>query len=369
MKIGRGLHQPDYTLIIVMIMIVGVGLILLWSASAVISYQKFQDSYYYLKHQILFGLIPGVILLFLCSKINYNFFRKISFILFLGTIILLLLVFVPEIGYSCGKTRSWLKLGGISFQPSELLKIALIIYLAAFFEKQGKKIKSFSQGFLPFIFILGIVALLLIMQPDIGTLGIVILIALVIYFVAGAKIGHLFLIILAGALGLFLLIKTASYRMERFMVFLNPSVDPQGIGYHINQALIGIGSGGMFGVGLGHSRQKFAYLPEVYGDSIFAIIAEELGFILTVGLIILFVALAIRGFKIAKNAPDKFSQLVAVGITSWIIFQTFINIMAMIGLIPLTGLPLPFISYGGSALAVLLASMGILINISKQTVR
>ncbi|MDD4606845.1 MAG: putative lipid II flippase FtsW [Patescibacteria group bacterium] len=363
-------HNPDYTLIIISAILVIVGIVMLCSASTVIAYQKFGDGYFYLKHQILNGLLPGLILFFICYKIKYDFFRKNSFLFLMFTLVLLLLIlFVPSLRPENVNAKSWLSLGELSFQPSELLKLTLILYLSAWFEKIGKGISNFKQGFLPFIIILVLVSGLIIAQPDIGTLSIIILIALSLYFTAGAKISHVIGIVSAGIVSLGSLILIAPYRIQRFLVFLNPSLDPQGIGYHINQALIGIGSGGILGVGLGHSRQKFIYLPEVIGDSIFAIIGEELGFILTILIVVLFIFLTLRILKIAQYAPDKFCQLTAIGVASWIIFQAFANIMAMLSLMPLTGLPLPFISHGGSALMVLLASLGLLFNMSRYTTR
>lgn len=209
---------------------------------------------------------------------------------------------------------------------------------------------------------------LIFLQPDVGTMTIIVMIAMMIYFVAGASIKHLFAMGAAGIAGLAVLIKIAPYRAARFTVFLHPEIDPQGIGYHINQALLAIGSGGVFGLGFGHSRQKHLYLPEVIGDSIFAIIAEELGFIIVVIVLLLFLALIYRGYQIARNSHDVFGKLVVAGIISWIGFQSFVNISAMVGLLPITGLPLPFVSYGSSSLIVLFAAMGIVINISRQTV-
>lgn len=360
-------HQPDYILITILTIIIIFGLIALSSASTVVSYQKFHDSYYFLKHQILFGLIPGLILLFLALKINYNEWKKFSLPLLIISILFLIAVFIPNIGTGYGKAKSWINLAGFSFQPTELIKLVLILFLATWFEKKEKEIKKFSQTILPFLFLLGIICFLIILQPDIGTMSIIIFVALAILFTAGVKFWHFLLIILSGLGLLGLLIKIAPYRLARLIVFLNPELDPLGIGYHINQAFLAIGSGGIFGLGLGHSQQKFQYLPEVIGDSIFAIIAEELGFIISAGLIILFLILIFRGFKIAQNAPNEFAKFTAVGIVSWFGFQIFINAAAMVGLVPITGIPLPFISYGGTSLAISSAAAGILINISKYT--
>jgi len=361
------IYKPDYILMTIIGIIIVFGLTMLSSASAAMAYQKFQDSYHFLKRQIIIGLIPGLILFFLFFNIDYRKWKKISLPLLVFSLLLLIAVFLPFIGFSHGGSRRWISLGGFVFQPSELMKLTLLLYLAALFEKRLENIKNFSYGFLPFLILLGIISLLIILQPDIGTLFIIAITATIIFFAAGGRFLHLAFLGLMSFSTLAVLIKIAPYRMARFTVFLNPEIDPRGIGYHINQALLAIGSGGIFGLGLGNSRQKFLYLPEVSGDSIFAVIAEELGFIFTTGLIILFVILTLRGFKIAKKSPDVFGKLVAVGITSWFVFQAFINIGAMLGLLPLTGLPLPFVSYGGSAMVVSLMAFGILMNISKQT--
>jgi len=359
--------QPDYVLIILFGILIFFGLIMLSSAGTVIGYQKFKDSYYFLKHQMLYGFLPGLILLYIFSKIDYHKWKKIAFPLLIFSIVLLLLVFIPGIGASYGtNAKSWINIFGFSIQPSEIVKLTFLIYLAAWLDKRSDKdIKDVSAGLIPFLISLGIIALLIILQPDIGTMSIIILISLVVFFVAGASILHLAEIGTAGLIFLAILVKAAPYRAARLTTFLHPELDPQGIGYHINQALLAIGSGGIFGLGLGHSRQKFQYLPEVTGDSIFAVTAEELGFIFTAFLIILFLAIVYRSFSLAQNSPDKFGKLMIVGIISWFIFQAFINIGAMLGLLPITGIPLPFISYGGTALMTSLAALGILINISK----
>lgn len=363
-------HQPDYLFLGLVFVIVIFGLIMLSSAGTVVSFQKWQDSYYYFKHQIFYGLIPGVILFFICFRINYLAWRKLAPFLLILSFILLLLVFIPGLEVFDSKAKSWINLRLFSFQPSEIIKLTYILYLANWIEKQGQvKIKDLNFGFLPFLAVLGLIMVLIALEPDFGTMSVIVLIALIIYFVAGARIRHLASFILAMS-GLFLvLIKIAPYRLARFTTFLNPSFDPRGIGYHINQAFLAIGSGGWFGRGFGLSRQKFRYLPEPIGDSIFAIIAEELGFIVCLVFLLLLLALFLRGYKIAKNCPDKFSKIVVVGIISWFMVQTFFNIGAMVGLLPLTGVPLIFVSYGGTSLAVALAAVGIVANISRWTIR
>jgi cell division protein FtsW len=275
-----------------------------------------------------------------------------------------------------GGASRWLNLGVFTFQPSELLKLTFILYLAVWlarpsFAKQnlgGSNTKNrISQTFIPFLIVLGVIAILLILQPDISTLGVIGLSALALYFIAATPVWQTFLIVLAGIGGLIALIKYEPYRFNRLLVFLKPETDPMGIGYQIKQALIAVGSGGVMGVGLGMSHQKFGFLPQSIGDSIFAIFAEETGFVGALILISLFLIFAWRGFKIAKDSKDKFHQLLVTGITFWITLQAFINIGSMVGILPLTGIPLPFISYGGTALVNELIAMGILLNISKQT--
>ena len=355
----------DRKLLYTLFALIIFGLIMIASAGISVSRVRFGDPYYFFKHQLLYGVLPGLAVLYVTQKINYNFWKKISFPFFIVSLILLVMVFVPGFESRIYGASRWLKLGIFSFQPSEMLKLSIIIYLAAWLESRNEKVSDFYEGLVPFFSIVGIISFLLIKQPDIGTLGAIILIAVSIFFVSGAKLKHLILMGTAG-IGVFLvLIKTEAYRLNRLLVFLHPELDPRGVGYQINQALLAIGSGGVFGVGLGHSLQKFNYLPEPVGDSIFAIIGEELGLVGCLFLLGLFIYLAIRALRIAKSAPDQFSRLMATGIVSWIIFQAFINIAAISGLMPLTGIPLPFISYGGTSIIFLLAAMGILLNISK----
>ena len=360
-------HAPDYPLIITTGVLLLFGLIILSSASSVIGFEKFGDTFFYLKKQLLFGLIPGLILLLVLSKIDYHVWRKYSHWLMLASVALLLAVFIPGLGAEYGGSRSWLIIGGFSLQPAEVVKLTFLLYLAAWLERRSAGIKQVSYGLIPFTVILGLIAILVILQPDVGTVSIIIVMSLAVYFVAGAPWSHILTMLAGLAAGFYTLIKVAPYRAARLAVFFDPSLDTQGIGYHLKQSLLAIGSGGIFGLGLGHSRQKFAYLPEAAGDSIFAIAAEELGFLLTTALIILFVYFIMRGLRIARYAPDIYGRLLATGIITWLGWQTIVNIGAMLGLLPITGIPLPFISYGGTALTIILAAIGILINISKQT--
>ncbi|MFA5134711.1 MAG: putative lipid II flippase FtsW [Patescibacteria group bacterium] len=360
------LHKPDYAILIIIGIIVVYGLIMLSSASSVLAFDKYGDSNYFLKHQLLFGVLLGIIGFLIASKIDYHLWSKLALPILVINILLLLAVFIPGIGFEYGGARRWINLGFTLLQPTEVLKLTFILYLSVLFAKNKEGIKEAAYGLVPFLIILGSIIFLIMLQPDMGTMTVIAITGVAIFFIAGAPIKHLAWIML-GATGLFLvLIKIAPYRAARLTVFLNPALDPQGVGYHINQALLAIGSGGLFGLGLGHSRQKYLYLPEVTGDSIFAVIAEELGLFFSIALIILFISFLYRGLQIAKKAPDTFGKLVSVGIVSWIVLQAFINIAAMVTLLPLTGIPLPFISYGSSALATSLIAIGILINISKQ---
>lgn len=363
------MHKPDYVFIGLIGVIVVFGLIMLSSASSAVAYEKFGDNYWYIKHQIVFGLLPGLVAFFIMARTDYRKLRKYALPFLVASIVLLLLVFIPGLGAGYGSAKSWINVAGRSLQPSEIVKLTFLIYLAAWLgpKRGGREMEDTSASFIPFIAAFGIIVILMALQPDIGTLSVIAATSLVIYFAAGAPLLHLSWITGAGALLFFILIKLAPYRAARLMTFLHPELDPQGVGYHINQALLAIGSGGIFGLGLGLSRQKFQYLPEVAGDSIFAIIAEELGFLLAVGLVVAFIFLAIRGFKIARGAPDGFGRLMAIGITSWFVFQAFINIGAMVGIMPLTGIPLPLVSYGGTALTVCLAATGIMAGISRCT--
>lgn len=360
-------HQPDYLLITIIGLLLALGLVTLSSASSAVAYQKFQDTYYYLRRQFLFGVLPGLALLFLFSRIDYRRWKKFALPLIVVSLGLLAAVFLPGIGFSYGQAHRWVRLGGFIFQPAEIVKLTFLLYIASWLERKGAELNDLNFGFLPFVILLGLVSALIILQPDVGTVGIIIIMATLTYFVAGARIYWMGILVGGGASLLFALIKLAPYRLARLATFLNPELDPRGIGYHMKQALVAIGSGSLFGLGLGHSRQKFLYLPEVISDSVFAVIAEELGFIITSGIIILFIFLAFRGLRIARYAPDSFGRLLSVGIISWIVGQAVINMAAMLGLVPLTGLPLPFISYGGTALVAAMAASGILINISKHT--
>ncbi|MDF1497884.1 MAG: putative lipid II flippase FtsW [Patescibacteria group bacterium] len=357
----------DKTLLITVLILSVFGLIIISSASVVVSYNNFEYNHYYSLHQFLYGFLPGIILLLLIQKIDYRIFKKYAVYFLIITMILLFVVFIPDLGFGLKGANRWINIAGISVQPSEFVKLTFILYLAAWLEKNKKNTKDFSKLLVPFILVLLAIVIPLILQPDVGTLIIIVLTAVIMYFISGARINHIVIIAMGSIFSLFILLKIAPYRMNRFMVFLYPEMDPQGIGYQINQALLALGSGGIFGLGFGRSRQKFNYLPEPIGDSIFAITGEELGFIGLLFLLSLFLIFTLRGYKIASRASDNFGRFIAVGITSWIIFQALVNMAAIISLIPLTGIPLPFISYGGSALITSLMGVGVLLSISRYS--
>ena len=359
-------HAIDYTLLALTMGLLVFGLAMLTSASGPLGYDKFADTYWFIKHQLLNGVLPGLVAMFILMRIPYMVWKKLSPILLIISIVLLVLVFIPGIGADYGSAKSWISVFGFGIQPAEIAKLTFLLYLAAWFENRAAKdVKSVGAGLVPFLTVLGIVMVLMILQPDVGTMAVIVAMALAVYFVAGAPWTHL-LGLGGGGIALFLLlIKFAPYRAARFTTFLHPELDPQGIGYHINQALLAVGSGGLLGMGFGHSRQKFQYLPEVAGDSIFAVIAEELGFIISAAFIALYVFFAKRMFRVASLAPDKFGQYIVIGVVAWLIFQAFVNIGAMLGLMPITGVPLPFVSYGGTSLVISLAAMGIVLNVSR----
>ncbi|PIR41861.1 MAG: putative lipid II flippase FtsW [Candidatus Yanofskybacteria bacterium CG10_big_fil_rev_8_21_14_0_10_37_15] len=351
--------------ILILIMVV-FGLAILSSAGLPESQDKFGSSYYFVKHQFLYGVIPGLFGLILFSWFDYKFWKKVSLPLLFGSLFLMVLVFVPNIGHGLKGATRWLNLGPFTIQPAEILKLCLIIYLAAWFSNRGDRKKNWSYGAAPFFIIMAFIILLLYLQPDIGTLIVVLMIGGGIYFLSGRSWKEIISVGIIAAILLSVFAISSSYRWDRIRAFMNPEEDPRGISYQINQSLIAIGSGGLFGVGFQNSSQKQGFLPEVLNDSVFAIIAEELGYIGSVAVIIMFVLLSFLITQIAKSAPDKFAALFVMGMNVWVISQAFVNVAAISGLVPLTGIPLPFISYGGTAIAVLLSGLGIVLNVAKK---
>lgn len=315
--------------------------------------------------QLGLGMGLGIILLVITSKIHYAKWKKYALPVFIFSFFLSLLVFAPYLGFEHGGAKRWLSLGAFSFQPSELLKFGFVVYLASWISSRKEDIKSIKFGFVPFLVITGFVSLILVMEPDLGTLGVIAITGLAMFFIGGGKVSHAAAAVLIGLIILGGLVLLKPHAMSRVTVFVNPSLDPQGIGYQVRQSLIAIGSGGLFGRGFGMSVQKFNYLPEPIGDSVFAVFAEEFGFIGSLFLISLFLFFLFRGFSLSSRAPDSFAGLLGSGIVILIVVQSFINIGSMAAVLPLTGLPLIFVSQGGSALAITMAEIGVLLNISK----
>lgn len=339
-------------------------------ASASLGLAAREDKNYYLPilKQIALGGGVGFIFLIITSKIPYKKWKTISLPLFLFSFILTVLVFESHFGFEHGGAKRWLSfgIGNFTFQPSELLKIAFVIYLASWLSKRQKEMHSFKKVFLPFLAILGFISIVLILQPDMGTLGVIAFTSLFLFLLAGGKITHAGLVILLGVILFSTLIFFKPYLKERVNVFLNSTYDIQGAGYQLNQSKIAIGSGGILGKGFGKGLAKFNYLPEPTGDSIFAVIGEEFGFMGTSFLIFLFLCFLFKSLRIAVKTTDLFGRLLVSGIAILITVQSFVNMYAVVGLIPLTGLPLIFISQGGSALALTLAGVGIILNVSRN---
>lgn len=315
--------------------------------------------------QVLFGIIGGSIALFITSTIHYRFWRQYAFYICLVSVFITFLVFIPGISLNHGGAHRWIVLGPISFQPAEILKISFIIYMATWLSGMKHTLHKFKTGTLPFIGLIAGVGVPLLMQPDTDTYLIIVSASVAMFIIAGGRIRDVLLMGITGFILIVILAFTRSYIMDRIQVFLHPSLDPQGSGYQITQSLIAVGSGGIVGRGFGQSIQKFEYLPEPISDSVFAVFAEEFGFVGSTLLILLFTVFALRGYRIATHAPDLFGMLLVVGIITLIIAQVILNIAAMLAIVPLSGLPLPFISKGGTALLMLLASIGIVLNVSK----
>jgi len=368
----------NYYFLAASILLISLGILFLANLSAPASLRVSGNTNYYLFKQ-LFALCVGLVLALVAYKIPLQFVKKvIPFILGIN-ILLLIALFFPVIGVEHWGASRWINIGGFSLQPSELLKITSVLFLSAwlsnrvsekqvkgFFKKAKDGYSNFVSIFLPILFFLAIISAILLFQKDLGTLGIVVTALLAVYFVAGTPLWHTILLVVTGILGALVFIKIEPYRMQRLIVFLNPEADPLGIGFQLRQSLLAIGSGGIFGKGWGLSVQKFGSLPQAMTDSMFAILGEETGIIGCVILVSLFVFFFWHGIRIAKEANNRFSKMAATGIMTWLVIQSFMNIASTIGLFPLTGIPLPFFSYGGTHLIAELVGIGILLNISKN---
>ncbi len=355
------LHPPDRWLILVTVALSLFGLLMVYDSSVAIALRDFFDQYHFVRDQLRW-LVFGFLAFGIFSLIDYHFWYRLALPLLVGSLVLLLAVFVPGLGIRALGAQRWLNLGFLVVQPAELAKLALVIYLSAWFSFHEK------GRLIPFLLLLAMIVGLVILEPDLGTAIIILATAVIIYFLSGAPIFQLLLLVPVLVAIVFGLAIVSPYRFARIMTFLNPESDPLGASYQVRQAILALGSGGFWGVGIGKSRQKYEYLPEANTDSIFAIIGEEVGFLGASALIGGFLFLISRGFKIARRSPDQFGRLLALGISVWIAVQVAINLAANVALVPLTGVPLPLISYGGSGLVVVLAALGILVNISRQRI-
>lgn len=338
------------------------GLVMLASASSIVAYNTYNDTYYFFKRQFV-AIVAGGALFWFFSKVDYRKWRLFALPAFIVSILLLLLVFIPGLGREINGSRSWINVFGMSVQPAELVKLCFIVYLAALFEKAEETAKRFKT----FLLIFGLLAVLMLLQPDPGTLFILTAVSFGMYYIGGGKLKHIIICAIIGVMGLAVLVNLPGqgYRLDRFRCFMDQSRDTDSACYQINQSLIAIGSGGITGRGLGESRQKFLYLPEVQNDFIFAIIAEEAGLIGSAIVIILFVMLAQRAARTGRQAPDAFGRNIAAGVMIWISAQVFLNIGGITNFLPMTGVPLPLISYGGTAIVALLSGLGLVANISR----
>lgn len=351
-------------LFIVSTILICIGIVMIYSASSIYAWERYKDSFFFLKRHLSF-LAIGAVLGFLVMRVDYRKFRCFARPLVLLSLLLLLLVLIPGIGREVSGARRWFRFKFISFQPSELANMAVIIYIADFIARRGDTIKTFLKGFFPPMCVLGITALLILMQPDLGTTLAICVLVFIMLFIAGIRVSYLLSVVLASIPMLYILIFSVPYRKTRIMAFLNPWLDPKGSGFQIIQSQIALGSGGAFGIGLGHSRQKLFYLPAAHTDFIFSIIGEELGLIGTISVIILFIIFIQQGLKIIKNANDKFGYFLSLGLILLISLKVVINIGVSCGIFPTKGLPLPFISYGGSSFIFDIISVGILMNIAR----
>jgi len=339
---------------------------MVFSSSSVWALYQHNDSLYFLKRQMAWAFLGFLAMIFFMNYDYWNFKKHEKAIVFI-MFFLLVIVLIPGIGIELNNARRWIGIGSLTIQPSELAKLGMVIYLAGGLERKHKDITSFFKGVIPFILVMGVVCGLILIEPHLSAAALIGMSTIIILFVAGAKMSHIFSLASLGIVAVAVLTFTKGYRMRRYLSFLDPWSDIKDSGYHIVQSLYALGSGGLIGVGLGHSRQKFFYLPEPQTDFIFAIIGEELGFLGAVFVIIMFVFLIWRGYRTAITAPDLFGKLLAAGITTFIALQFIINIAVVTASMPVTGMPLPFISYGGSSLIITMTQVGILLNISKYT--
>jgi len=356
---------PDLWLFGAAVVLLSVGVVMVYSASAVIAADRFRDPYFFLRKQLFWALL-GAAGLWVATRIDYRRLQHWVLPLLIVAVALLLLVLIPPLGQAINGTRRWIRLGPVSFQPAELAKLALVAYLAAFLARRKEPLGGFRQGLLPPLAVAGVLAALVLAQPDLGTCLTLIALTFALLFLAGGRATYLGLLAASALPLIALAVWMAPYRLRRIMAFVDPWADPRGSGFQIIQSWLALANGGVLGQGIGGSRQKLFYLPEPHTDFIFAVIGEELGLVGATAIVALFAILVWRGFRIGLRAPDPFGAYLALGITLLIATQTLVNLGVVTGLLPTKGLPLPFISFGGSALLVTMLSTGLLLNISQH---
>jgi cell division protein FtsW len=355
----------DLIIVLMVVALTCFGVVMVYSASSVMATKKFHDGFYFLKRQGIYAFL-GFAAMAVSMRIDYGVWRKAAVPVLLACLVLLVLVLIPGIGGSAGGSSRWIRLPGFSFQPSEMAKIAFIMYMAYSLDKKQDKVRFFSSGFLPYMVVLAVMLLLLLKQPDLGsslTLGAV---AMVMLFAAGTRLAYIFSMIMLALPFLYYAVMHVDYRRRRIMAFLNPWEDPMNTGFQIIQSWIAVGTGGVFGQGLGEGKQKLFYLPEAHTDFIFSVVGEELGFIGVMVIAAMFILLIHRGIRVALYAEDNFGRSLAFGITTLIGLEAFVNMAVVTGIFPTKGLALPFVSYGGSSLIITLFAVGILLNISSR---
>lgn len=343
-------------------MLTVTGLVVVYSASFVIGLARFGDPNYFVIRQAIWAAI-GTLLLIAAMRTDYHKLKPLALPIMALTIIALVAVLV--IGVEGGGARRWIGFGELTVQPAEFAKLTVIIYLAAWLASKGDELRSFEHGLVPFVIIIGLLGALIMLQPNLGTTLIILLITVTMFWVAGASFVQMLALAVSGFLAIGLLATVAGYRADRLTAFFSAESDPLGHGFQTLQSLIAIGNGGIHGLGLGASRGKFFYIPESHTDGVFAIIGEELGIVATVPIILLYMILMVRGFQVARRAQDDFGRLIATGVTTWITVQALLNIGGITRVIPLTGVPLPFLSFGSNALAAVMLAMGVLISVSR----
>ncbi|HVA33826.1 MAG TPA: putative lipid II flippase FtsW, partial [Candidatus Baltobacteraceae bacterium] len=356
---------PDTVLFAVVAMLVAIGLVMVFSASSAVAYAEHGDIAFYVKRQLIW-LVFGAVAAYFVYRIDLQKLRRLAPYLLVAAIVGLLLVFVPHVGLGVNGGRRWIGVSSLSFQPSEFAKLALVVYLSAMLSTRGERISSLVSGLAPLCVPVAIVAVLVLKEPDMGTASLIVFTAFALFFAAGARLVHLFAVGFATVPFAAMTILASPYRRARIFAFMNPWKDPENTGFHIVQSLLALGSGGLFGVGLGASRAKFFYLPEQYTDFIFSILGEELGLIGGLAVVALFITFAYRAIKIALAAPDRFGFFVAIGCTATIVVQAFVNIGVVTSSWPVTGVPLPFISFGGSSLVVNLIAVALIANVGRR---